>query len=43
MWLLLLTDSNPSSCIRCKTKVSQGHSYCNQCAYKSDGESFFHR
>ncbi|KAK5664227.1 hypothetical protein OQA88_443 [Cercophora sp. LCS_1] len=25
-----------SSCARCKTKVSQGHSLCQQCAYKSD-------
>ncbi|KAB5558570.1 microtubule-associated protein CRIPT-domain-containing protein [Coniochaeta sp. 2T2.1] len=39
--LLSKSAKNPfaaysSSCIRCKTKVSQGHSYCNQCAYKSD-------
>jgi hypothetical protein len=26
-----------SSCTRCKTKVSQGHSMCNQCAYRADG------
>ncbi|KAK0646440.1 cript family protein [Cercophora newfieldiana] len=25
-----------SSCTRCKTKVSQGHSLCQTCAYKSD-------
>ncbi|KAL1842731.1 hypothetical protein VTJ49DRAFT_4369 [Mycothermus thermophilus] len=25
-----------SSCIRCKTKVARGHSYCNQCAYRAD-------
>ncbi|GAB1320486.1 hypothetical protein MFIFM68171_10696 [Madurella fahalii] len=25
-----------SSCTRCKVKVSQGHTYCNQCAYRSD-------
>ncbi|KAL1869074.1 hypothetical protein VTK73DRAFT_3382 [Phialemonium thermophilum] len=25
-----------SSCVRCKTKVPQGHSYCHQCAYKND-------
>ncbi|KAL2024397.1 hypothetical protein VTK56DRAFT_8208 [Thermocarpiscus australiensis] len=24
-----------SSCSRCKTKISQGHTYCNQCAYRS--------
>ena len=28
-----------SACTRCKTKVSQGHSYCNQCAYRVDGGS----
>jgi hypothetical protein len=26
-----------SSCTRCKVKVSQGHTYCNQCAYRADG------
>ncbi|KAK4043984.1 microtubule-associated protein CRIPT-domain-containing protein [Parachaetomium inaequale] len=25
-----------SSCGRCKTKVSQGHTLCNQCAYRAD-------
>lgn len=25
-----------SSCTKCKTKVSQGHSLCQTCAYKSD-------
>ncbi|KAK4157936.1 microtubule-associated protein CRIPT-domain-containing protein [Chaetomidium leptoderma] len=25
-----------SACTRCKTKVSQGHSFCNQCAYRTD-------
>ncbi|KAK4456129.1 microtubule-associated protein CRIPT-domain-containing protein [Podospora aff. communis PSN243] len=25
-----------SSCTRCKTKVSQGHSLCQTCAYKAD-------
>lgn len=25
-----------SSCTKCKTKISQGHSYCNKCAYKDD-------
>ncbi|KAL2141825.1 hypothetical protein VTI28DRAFT_1912 [Corynascus sepedonium] len=25
-----------SSCTRCKAKVSQGHTYCNQCAYRID-------
>jgi hypothetical protein len=29
-----------SSCTRCKTKISQGHTYCNQCAYRADGEIF---
>lgn len=24
-----------SSCTTCKTKVSQGHSYCHKCAYKA--------
>lgn len=27
-----------SSCARCKAKISQGHTYCNQCAYRADGE-----
>ena len=27
-----------SACTRCKTKVSQGHTFCNQCAYRSDCE-----
>lgn len=26
-----------SACTRCKTKVSQGHALCNQCAYRTDG------
>lgn len=25
-----------STCTKCKTKVSQGHAYCQKCAYKSD-------
>ncbi|KAJ4392201.1 hypothetical protein N0V93_005826 [Gnomoniopsis smithogilvyi] len=25
-----------SSCTKCKTKISQGHSYCNKCAYQTD-------
>ncbi|KAH8890781.1 microtubule-associated protein, partial [Thozetella sp. PMI_491] len=25
-----------SSCTRCKTKVSQGHTFCQTCAYKAD-------
>ncbi|KFA52010.1 hypothetical protein S40293_11210 [Stachybotrys chartarum IBT 40293] len=25
-----------SSCTRCKTKISQGHSLCQTCAYKND-------
>ncbi|KAL2164456.1 hypothetical protein VTH06DRAFT_3672 [Thermothelomyces fergusii] len=25
-----------SSCTRCKAKISQGHTYCNQCAYRAD-------
>ncbi|KAK1827114.1 microtubule-associated protein CRIPT-domain-containing protein [Podospora conica] len=25
-----------STCTRCKTKVSQGHSMCHKCAYKAD-------
>ncbi|EAQ90998.1 hypothetical protein CHGG_02933 [Chaetomium globosum CBS 148.51] len=25
-----------SSCGRCKTKIAQGHTYCNQCAYRDD-------
>ncbi|KAK3942963.1 microtubule-associated protein CRIPT-domain-containing protein [Diplogelasinospora grovesii] len=25
-----------SSCTRCKTKVSQGHTFCHKCAYKAD-------
>ncbi|KAL2156172.1 hypothetical protein VTH82DRAFT_917 [Thermothelomyces myriococcoides] len=25
-----------SSCARCKAKISQGHTYCNQCAYRAD-------
>ncbi|KAL2128065.1 hypothetical protein VTI74DRAFT_9769 [Chaetomium olivicolor] len=25
-----------SSCDRCKTKIAQGHTFCNQCAYRSD-------
>ena len=33
-----------STCTRCKTKVSQGHTYCHKCAYKADCEfiSDFH-
>lgn len=27
-----------SSCTKCKTKISQGHSYCNKCSYQSDRE-----
>ncbi|KAK3302168.1 microtubule-associated protein CRIPT-domain-containing protein [Chaetomium strumarium] len=39
--LLSKTAKNPyaqysSSCTRCKAKISQGHTYCNQCAYRSD-------
>ncbi|OIW33619.1 hypothetical protein CONLIGDRAFT_677386 [Coniochaeta ligniaria NRRL 30616] len=35
--LLSKSAKNPFAAYsRCKTKVSQGHSYCNQCAYKSD-------
>ncbi|KAK4140323.1 microtubule-associated protein CRIPT-domain-containing protein [Dichotomopilus funicola] len=25
-----------SACGRCKTKVAQGHTFCNQCAYRTD-------
>ncbi|KAF3770481.1 hypothetical protein M406DRAFT_245833 [Cryphonectria parasitica EP155] len=25
-----------SSCTKCKTKITQGHSYCNKCAYQAD-------
>lgn len=25
-----------SSCTKCKTKISQGHSYCNKCSYQGD-------
>ncbi|CAN8096409.1 unnamed protein product [Discula destructiva] len=25
-----------SSCTKCKSKISQGHSYCNKCSYQSD-------
>lgn len=25
-----------SACTTCKTKVSQGHTYCHKCAYKAD-------
>ncbi|ROW17710.1 hypothetical protein VPNG_00918 [Cytospora leucostoma] len=25
-----------SSCTKCKTKISQGHAYCNKCAYQSE-------
>ena len=25
-----------SSCTKCKTKISQGHSYCNKCAYQAN-------
>lgn len=31
-----------SSCTRCKTKISQGHSLCQTCAYKSDCKSNLH-
>ncbi|PTB67331.1 hypothetical protein BBK36DRAFT_1116336 [Trichoderma citrinoviride] len=25
-----------SSCSKCKTKITQGHSYCQKCAYQTD-------
>jgi cysteine-rich PDZ-binding protein len=31
-WLTMAS----SSCTKCKTKISQGHTYCNKCAYKDD-------
>ncbi|RKU40303.1 hypothetical protein DL546_000570 [Coniochaeta pulveracea] len=39
--LLSKSAKNPfaqysASCTRCSTKVSQGHAYCNQCAYKQN-------
>lgn len=39
--LLSKTAKNPyaqysSSCTKCKTKVSQGFSYCQSCAYQAD-------
>ncbi|OAQ70320.1 PDZ-binding protein, CRIPT [Pochonia chlamydosporia 170] len=39
--LLSKSAKNPyaqysSSCTKCKTKVSQGHSLCQTCAYKND-------
>ncbi|KAK4123419.1 hypothetical protein N657DRAFT_573873 [Parathielavia appendiculata] len=39
--LLSKTAKNPyaqysSSCTRCKAKISQGHTYCIQCAYRAD-------
>lgn len=27
-----------SSCTKCKTKISQGHSYCNKCAYQANSK-----
>ncbi|PKS11948.1 hypothetical protein jhhlp_001244 [Lomentospora prolificans] len=41
--LLSKSAKNPyaqysSSCSKCKTKVSQGFTYCQSCAYQSDGE-----
>ncbi|PSR76284.1 microtubule-associated protein [Coniella lustricola] len=39
--LLSKSAKNPyaqysSSCTKCKTKISQGHTYCNKCAYQAD-------
>lgn len=39
--LLSKSAKNPyaqysSSCTKCKTRVSQGHTYCHKCAYKAD-------
>lgn len=48
--LLSKSAKNPyaqysSSCTKCKTKVSQGYSYCQSCAYQKDcelGRSLLH-
>ncbi|PHH63975.1 hypothetical protein CDD81_5194 [Ophiocordyceps australis] len=39
--LLSKSAKNPyaqysSSCTKCKTKITQSHTYCNTCAYKND-------
>ncbi|CAM1505473.1 Fc.00g111100.m01.CDS01 [Cosmosporella sp. VM-42] len=39
--LLSKSAKNPyaaysSSCTKCKSKISQGHSYCSKCAYTKD-------
>jgi cysteine-rich PDZ-binding protein len=36
----LLTSQ--SSCEKCKTKVSQGHTYCHACAYQADSKAHMH-
>lgn len=30
------TDPIPSSCSKCKTKITQGHTFCQSCAYRND-------
>lgn len=30
-----------SSCTKCKTKITQGHTFCQGCAYKNDGMKRF--
>ncbi|GJN77442.1 hypothetical protein PLIIFM63780_000933 [Purpureocillium lilacinum] len=39
--LLSKSAKNPyaqysSSCSKCKTKITQGHTFCHTCAYKND-------